>query len=103
MSSDLARRIGFTIGALLVFRLGTHVPLPGFEPRAWDWIFHQQSSGILGIVNVFAGGAIGRMAIFALGIAPYLSAAIILQLASMALPSLRALPKRGESGRRRLE
>jgi len=102
MSSDLGRRIGLTIGALLVFRLGTFVSIPGIDAAGWQRVFYQHT-GALGPVDWLAGGAIGRMSIFALGIAPFVSASVLLQLASIVSPALRALPRRGESGRRRLD
>jgi preprotein translocase subunit SecY len=103
MSSGLGRRIGFTIGALLVFRLGTFVSIPGIDPLAWQQLFRQQAGGILGAMDGLAGGAIGRMSIFALSLVPFVTASLLLQLASIVSARLRALPKRGESGRRRLD
>jgi preprotein translocase subunit SecY len=102
MSSDLGRRIGLTIGALLVFRLGTFVSIPGIDAAGWQGVFYQHS-GALGPIDWLTGGAIGRMSIFALGIVPFVSASVLLQLASIVSPALRALPRRGESGRRRLD
>jgi len=95
----LKKRIWFTLGALLVYRLGTYIPLPGINPEALAQAFQQQSQGILGMFNMFAGGAVGRMAIFALGIMPYISAAIIMQLMPSVVPSLEQLKKEGEQGR----
>jgi preprotein translocase subunit SecY len=103
MSSGLGRRIAFTIGALLVFRLGTFISIPGIDPLFWQELFRQQSGGVLGGLDGLAGGAIGRMSIFALSLVPFITASLLLQLASFALPGLRALPKRGEAGRRRLD
>jgi preprotein translocase subunit SecY len=103
MSSGLGRRIGFTIGALLVFRLGTFVSIPGIDSLVWQELFRQQSGGVLGAVDWLAGGAIGRMSIFALSLVPFVTASLLLQLASIVSSHLRALPKRGESGRRRLD
>jgi len=96
----LKKRILFTLGALLVYRLGTYIPLPGINPEALAQAFNSQSSGLIGMFNMFAGGAIGRMAIFALGIMPYISASIIMQLMSSIVPSLEALKKEGEQGRK---
>jgi preprotein translocase subunit SecY len=102
MSSDLGRRIGLTIGALLVLRLGTYIPIPGIESDLWQQLFQQQNR-ILGGLDWLAGGAIGRMSVFALSIMPFITASLLLQLASIVSPALRTLPKRGESGRRRLD
>ncbi|MEX1109059.1 MAG: preprotein translocase subunit SecY, partial [Dongiaceae bacterium] len=99
---ELRRRIWFTLGALLVYRLGTHIPLPGIDPIALQQLFEQQSGGILGMFNMFSGGALGRMAIFALNIMPYITAAIIMQLASSMSPKLEALKKEGEAGRKKI-
>ena len=103
MTSELGRRIWFTIGALLVFRLGTYIPLPGIDQAALAQLFRSQAGGFLGQADLFSGGAVGRLAIFALGLMPYLSAAILLQLVSIVVPVLAALPNQGERGRRRLE
>jgi preprotein translocase subunit SecY len=103
MTSELGRRIWFTIGALLVFRLGTYIPLPGIDQAALAQLFRSQAGGFLGQADFFSGGAVGRLAIFALGLMPYLSAAILLQLVSIVVPRLAALPSQGERGRRRLE
>ncbi len=99
-AEDLKKRISFTLGALLVYRLGTHIPLPGINSDAFAQAFTQQARGILGIFNMFAGGAVQRMAIFALGIMPYISASIIMQLMTSVIPSLEALKKEGEQGRK---
>src|ERR1700753_608680 len=99
-ADELKKRIWFTLGALLVYRLGTYIPLPGIDPNAWDAIFQTQSGGILGIFNMFAGGGIHRMAIFALNIMPYISASIIIQLMTTVSPTLEQLKKEGESGRK---
>jgi preprotein translocase subunit SecY len=96
----LKKRIWFTLGALLVYRLGTYIPLPGINPEALAQAFEQQSQGILGMFNMFAGGAVGRMAIFALGIMPYISSAIIIQLMTSVVPTLEQLKKEGEQGRK---
>jgi preprotein translocase subunit SecY len=99
-AEDLKRRIYFTLIALIVYRLGTFIPLPGINPEAFAENFAQNSKGILGLVNLFSGGAIERMAIFALNIMPYISASIIIQLLTSVTPSLEALKKEGESGRK---
>jgi preprotein translocase subunit SecY len=99
-AEDLKKRIWFTLGALLVYRLGTYIPLPGINPEAFSQAFEQQSGGVLGMFNMFAGGAVERMAIFALGIMPYISASIIMQLMTSVVPSLEALKKEGEQGRK---
>ncbi|MER8842410.1 preprotein translocase subunit SecY [Mesorhizobium sp. M0018] len=99
-AEDLKKRIWFTIGALLVYRLGTYIPLPGINPEAFAHAFSSQSKGVLGMFNMFAGGAVQRMAIFALGIMPYISASIIMQLMTSVIPSLEALKKEGEQGRK---
>jgi len=97
---DLKKRIWFTLGALLVYRLGTYIPLPGINPDAFAQAFEGQSGGILGLFNMFAGGAVERMAIFALGIMPYISASIIIQLMTSVIPTLEQLKKEGEQGRK---
>jgi preprotein translocase subunit SecY len=99
-AEELKKRIWFTLGALLIFRLGTYIPLPGINPEAWDQIFQAQAGGILGMFNMFAGGGIQRMAIFALNIMPYISASIIIQLMTTVVPELERLKKEGEQGRK---
>jgi len=101
-ATELKQRIWFTLGALLIYRLGTYIPLPGINPEALADIFRQNSSGILGMFNMFAGGAIGRMAIFALNIMPYISASIIIQLLTTVSPHLEQLKKEGEQGRKQI-
>jgi preprotein translocase subunit SecY len=101
-AEELKKRIWFTLAALLVYRLGTYIPIPGINPIAFAEAFRSQSSGILGMINMFAGGAIERMAIFALNIMPYISASIIMQLMQSTVPSLEALKKEGEQGRKQL-
>ncbi len=101
-ATELKKRIWFTLGALLVYRLGTYIPLPGINPQAVADLFQQQSSGILGMFNMFAGGAVGRMAIFALNIMPYISASIIVQLLTAVSPHLEQLKKEGEQGRKQI-
>jgi preprotein translocase subunit SecY len=99
-AEELKTRIWFTLGALLVYRLGTYIPLPGIDPAAWDQIFKSQAGGILGMFNMFSGGGIHRMAIFALNIMPYISASIIIQLMTTVSPTLEQLKKEGEAGRK---
>jgi len=99
-ATELKNRIWFTLGALIVYRLGTYIPLPGIDPVALNDIFSRQSGGILGMFDMFSGGALGRMTIFALNIMPYISASIIMQLMTSISPRLGALKKEGESGRK---
>jgi preprotein translocase subunit SecY len=99
-AEELKKRIWFTLGALLVYRLGTYIPLPGIDPTAWEQAFKSQAGGILGMFNMFAGGGISRMAIFALNIMPYISASIIIQLMTTVSPTLEQLKKEGEQGRK---
>ena len=101
-AEELKKRLWFTLAALLVYRLGTYIPIPGINPVAFAQAFQSQSRGILGMVNMFAGGAIERMAIFALNIMPYISAAIIMQLMQSVVPTLEQLKKEGEQGRKQL-
>ncbi len=101
-AEELKKRIWFTLGALLVYRLGTYIPLPGIDPQAVADLFRQQQSGILGLFNMFSGGAVGRMAIFALNIMPYISASIIIQLMTTVSPHLEQLKKEGEQGRKQI-
>jgi preprotein translocase subunit SecY len=99
-AEELKKRIWFTLGALLIYRLGTYIPLPGIDPAAWQQIFQTQAGGILGMFNMFSGGGINRMAIFALNIMPYISASIIIQLMTTVSPTLEQLKKEGEQGRK---
>ncbi|GHE49379.1 protein translocase subunit SecY [Camelimonas fluminis] len=99
-AEELKKRIWFTLGALIVYRLGTYIPLPGVNPDAVADIFRQTQGGVLGLFNMFSGGAVGRLAIFALNIMPYISASIILQLLTSIVPSLEQLKKEGEQGRK---
>lgn len=101
-ATELKKRIWFTLGALIVYRLGTYIPIPGIDPVAITDIFNRQAGGILGMFNMFAGGALGRMTIFALNIMPYISASIIMQLMTAVVPSLEALKKEGEAGRKKI-
>ena len=99
---DLKRRLFFLLGALIVFRIGAHIPVPGIDPVVLAQKFSGQQNGILGMFNMFSGGALKRFTIFALGIMPYISASIIMQLMSSVSPQLEALRKEGESGRRKI-
>jgi len=101
-ATELKKRIWFTLGALIVYRLGTFIPLPGIDAAVLADIFRQQQGGILGMFDMFAGGALGRMSIFALNIMPYISASIIMQLMSAVSPKMEALKKEGESGRKKI-
>jgi preprotein translocase subunit SecY len=101
-ATELKKRIWFTLGALIVYRLGTYIPLPGIDATALAAIWEQNSGGILGMFNMFSGGALGRMTIFALNIMPYISASIIIQLMTSVSPSLEALKKEGEAGRKKI-
>jgi preprotein translocase subunit SecY len=99
-ATELKKRILFTLGALVIYRIGTYLPLPGIDTAIMSDIFNQNQGGILGMLDVFAGGAFGRMSIFALNIMPYISASIIMQLMTSVSPKMEALKKEGESGRK---
>ena len=101
-ATELKKRLWFTLGALIVFRLGTYIPIPGVDPSVMKDIFDQNAGGILGMFNMLAGGALGRMTIFALGIMPYISASIIIQLLTTVSPHLEQLKKEGEAGRKKI-
>ncbi|MDP6566473.1 MAG: preprotein translocase subunit SecY [Alphaproteobacteria bacterium] len=101
-ATELKKRLWFTLGALIVYRIGTYIPIPGIDPGALAEIFAQQRSGILGMFDVFSGGALGRMTIFALNIMPYISASIIIQLLTTVSPHLEQLKKEGEQGRKKI-
>ncbi|MBK1696525.1 preprotein translocase subunit SecY [Rhodovibrio salinarum] len=101
-ATELKKRIWFTLAALVVYRLGTYIPVPGIDPIALDRIFQQQSQGMLGMFDMFTGGSLSRMTIFALSIMPYISAAIIMQLLTAVSPSLEQLKKEGETGRKKI-
>src|SRR5574340_1010247 len=92
----------FLLGALVVYRIGAHIPVPGIDPEVLSRLFEGQQGGLLGIFNLFSGGALRRFTIFALGIMPYISASIIMQLLTVAVPTLEALKKEGEAGRRKI-
>ena len=99
-TSELRSRLLFVLFALIIFRIGSHITIPGVDPRVMATLFEQQSDGILGLLNMFGGGALSRMSLFALGVMPYISASIIMQLMTHVIPSLEQLRKEGESGRR---
>jgi preprotein translocase subunit SecY len=101
-ATELKQRLLFVMGALLVYRLGTYIPVPGIDPVVWADIFNQKGGGILDMFNMFSGGALQRMTIFALNIMPYISASIIMQLAASMSPKLEAMKKEGESGRQKI-
>ena len=100
--ADLRQRLFFLIGALIVYRVGTFIPVPGIDPVALEQFFDQQDGTILSMFNMFSGGALSRLSIFALGIMPYISASIIMQMASVVVPTLAQLKKEGEGGRRKI-
>ena len=99
---ELRQRILFVIGALIVYRVGTFIPVPGVDPAIMAAIFDQQKGTILDVFNMFSGGALERMSLFALGVMPYISASIIMQLLSVTVPSLEQMKKEGEAGRRKI-
>ena len=101
-ATELKKRIWFTLGALIVYRLGTYIPLPGIDPVVLQDIFRQNQGGVLGMFDMFSGGALRRMTIFALNIMPYISASIIMQLMTAVSPQLEALKKEGETGRKKI-
>ena len=100
--SELKARLIFVLGALFVYRIGSHIPVPGIDPKALAVMFEQQSGSILDMFNMFSGGALMRLSLFALGIMPYISASIIMQLMTVVIPSMEQLKKEGESGRRKI-
>src|SRR6201996_4503410 len=101
-ATELKNRIWFTLGALIVYRIGTYIPVPGVDATVMGEILNSSGAGILGMFDMFSGGALGRMTVFALNIMPYITASIIIQLMSAAVPSLEALKKEGEAGRKKL-
>ena len=101
-SGDLKRRLWFLVFALIVYRLGAHIPVPGIDPDELAAIFQREQGGILAMFNLFSGGALSRFTVFALGIMPYISASIIMQLLTVVLPWLEAKKKEGEAGRREI-
>ncbi|MGA0121243.1 MAG: preprotein translocase subunit SecY, partial [Methylophilaceae bacterium] len=100
--SELKNRILFLLGALVVFRLGAHIPVPGIDPLELKKLFDSQSGGILGMFNMFSGGALSRFTVFALGIMPYISASIIMNLLQAMSPALKDLKKEGKSGQEKI-
>ena len=101
-ATELKKRILFVLGALIIYRIGTYIPIPGVDPQVWSEIFDQRGGGILDMFNMFSGGALSRMTIFALNIMPYISASIIMQLGSALVPQLEAIKKEGELGRTKI-
>src|SRR3990170_6150312 len=101
-AEELKQRLWFTLGALIIFRIGTYIPLPGIDPQVWQQIFQQKSGGVLDMFDMFSGGALGRMSIFALNIMPYISASIIMQLLTSMNKPLENMKKEGEARREKL-
>ncbi len=101
-ATELQKRLLFTLGALVIYRLGTYIPMPGVDPAAFEQAFNNMSGGILGVFNAFSGGAVERMAIFALNVMPYITASIIMQIMAVSIPKLEALKKEGETGRKQI-
>src|SRR3970040_897186 len=101
-SADLRHRLLFLLGALVVYRVGSFIPVPGIDPEQMRLLFEQQTGTILSMFNMFSGGALSRLSMFALGIMPYISASIILQMGTHVIPTLQQLRKEGESGRRKI-
>src|SRR5215470_13034463 len=101
-ATELKKRIWFTLGALIVYRIGTYIPVPGVDASVMTEMLQQHGGGILGMFDMFTGGALRRMTVFALNIMPYISASIIIQLMTAAVPTLEALKKEGEAGRKKL-
>lgn len=101
-ATELKARLLFVLGALIVYRLGTYIPIPGVDPQILKQIFDQHAGGVLGVFNMFSGGSLSRMTIFALAVMPYISMSIIIQLMGVAVPHLAALKKEGEAGRRKI-
>jgi len=99
---DLKRRLLFVLGALVVYRIGTYIPVPGINAAAWAQLFQESQNSIIGLFNMFSGGALSRMSVFALNVMPYISASIIMQLLTAVVPSLEQLKKEGEAGRRKI-
>jgi len=99
---ELKKRLLFVFGAILVYRIGTYIPVPGINPAALATFFEQQSGTIIDMFNMFSGGALERFSILALGIMPYISASIIMQLMSSTMPSLKQLKKEGDAGRKKI-
>ncbi|WP_035061772.1 preprotein translocase subunit SecY [Andreprevotia chitinilytica] len=100
--ADLKKRVWFLVGALIVYRIGAHIPVPGINPAELAKLFESQQTGLLNMFNMFSGGALSRFTVFAIGIMPYISASIILQLAAEVFPTLKQLKKEGDAGRRKI-
>ncbi|PSQ94645.1 MAG: preprotein translocase subunit SecY, partial [Proteobacteria bacterium SW_6_67_9] len=101
-SAELRSRLLFVLMALVIFRIGAHITIPGIDPQVMETLFQQQQGSILEMFNMFSGGALQRMSVFALGVMPYITASIIMQLMSHVVPSLEQIRKEGESGRRKI-
>ncbi len=101
-ATELKKRLWFVLFALIVYRIGTYIPVPGIDPHILAEIFKKHQGGVLGVFNMFSGGALSRMTIFALAVTPYISSSIIMQILSFAIPSLAAMKKEGEAGRRKI-
>src|SRR5690348_13865791 len=101
-ATELKKRLWFVLCALVVYRLGTYIPVPGIDPHILSEIFAKHQGGVLGVFNMFSGGALQRMTIFALAVMPYISSSIITQILTVAVPTLAALKKEGEAGRRKI-
>ncbi|HYJ31414.1 MAG TPA: preprotein translocase subunit SecY, partial [Allosphingosinicella sp.] len=101
-ATDLKKRLWFTLGALIIFRLLSFVPLPGIDPRSLAALFDQTRGGVLDFFNMFSGGSLERMSLIALGVMPYITASIVVQLATTMSPTLAQLKKEGESGRKKI-
>src|SRR5579863_3778426 len=99
--TELKRRLWFVLIAIIVYRIGAHIPVPGLDPQRLADIFNQQRNSIIGLFNMFSGDALARLTVFALGIMPYISASIIMQLFTVVSPKLEQLKKEGEQGRRK--
>ncbi|HIN18982.1 MAG TPA: preprotein translocase subunit SecY, partial [Gammaproteobacteria bacterium] len=100
--TELRQRILFVLGAMVVFRFGTHIPVPGVDPVAVAALFEQTRGSIIDVFNMFSGGALTRLSVLALGVMPYISASIIMQMMSAVIPQLEQLKKEGEAGRRKI-
>ena len=100
--SELKSRLLFVLGAFFVYRIGSHIPVPGIDPKALQIMFEQQSGSILDMFNMFSGGALMRLSLFALGIMPYISASIIMQMMTIIIPAVEQMKKEGETGRRKI-
>ncbi len=101
-TSELKQRLMFVLIAIIIYRIGAYIPVPGLDPAKLADLFNQQKNGIIGLFNMFSGGALSRLTVFALGIMPYISTSIIMQLFTVVVPSLEELKKEGESGRRKI-